>query len=270
MSPEEIVQVKALISQSPSISRFLGNWIQKQAGAAEQSQSHHIFLAYLASPYGYIFAKKTSDLFGSVLGAIPNQCPRLRKKIVKAVGQEDLEAVLSELEIGVLLLKNSLRVEVEPLGRKGPDLKAYFGGYDTYVEAKKLQHDAEIKHLRTSEDNWVRVHTKPKLDKRTWNLYERYLTQNQFPNEGLHVLVVDSSKTDHGDKQPMSQAWDYYCERGASGNSYPIIHALVLCRRQKQKHISWLYDLTSEAAIFQNTYSPLPNNVFETLTGVFQ
>jgi hypothetical protein len=99
----------------------------------------------------------------------------LRKKIVKTVGQEALEAVLFELEIGVLLLKNNLRVEVEPLGRKGPDLRAHFGGHDTYIEAKKLQHDAEAKHLWASEGNWVRVRTESKLDKSAWGLYERYL-----------------------------------------------------------------------------------------------
>jgi len=345
MSPDEIVQAESLISQFPSISKFFGNWISKEIEKAKQPQPRHIFLDYLASPYGYIFAEKTSKMFETVLNCIPSQCPRLRRKILEKTEQSGFESVLFELEIGSLLLNHGHDTEVEPLKSGGPDLMTVFSGYDTYIEAKKLQREAKVelmrkrvfdlegklesasypvsicftltpqpkkhcesellKQIADAVENlkktgflkpqiecidkhgkitavadlyppdtkevviwgmWTLEITPDARDRRQDNLYWRYLKGNQFPNDGLHVLVVDTSKSMRTDTL-LSRAWEYYCRtRAWEDCSHPPIHSLILCPRQGY----WLNDLTVGAVILQNKHSPLPNDVFETLKGIFQ
>lgn len=249
LSAIELDQVESLIFQFQNISRFLGNWLLEEMKKAKQKQPYHILVAFLASPFGKITAEKTSHIFESLLNLASSECPRLRKKVIETTNQPEFESVLFELEVGYLLLQHGYRIKVEPLyPKKGPDFVIVLNGQDVYIEAKKLQHDAEERHLWNTQDVWTRTVTRSGLDAREWNLYERYLADNQFPDGGLHVLAIDTSKFLHSDEM-LPHAWDYYCHSETKVHSQHPIHVLILCRRKDQGHTSWLNDLTDGAIV---------------------
>jgi hypothetical protein len=113
---------------------------------------------------------------------------------------------------------------------------------------------------------WIRDITANSRDrdngKKKWNLEGRYLTGRQFPDDGLHILMVDTSDLDDGDTL-MSQIWEQaIC---------PSINCLVICHRQvNHRHRHWLNDLTVDPMFIQNSLVPLPDDVFDTLKHVFQ
>jgi hypothetical protein len=362
MLPDVIEQVRSLITTYPSIPRFFGDWVFKETEKAIQLQPHHIFIDYLASPHGNTFAKNVSEMLELVLNRAPDQQARLRKKIVEKTRQCDFEPVLFELEAGSLLLKHGHRIWVEPLGSKGPDLKVVLSGYEVYIEAKKLQHDAEaalmlkrvfsLDERLKSESYPVSIHftlysnkdhqddvlkqiteaveiwkntgmlksriecvdkggkliteanlyppdtngvtvgggwslniDKTVLERRELNLYSEYfLERPQFPDDGLHVLIVDTSK--RAPQNLMARAWSDYLQNVKEhsdavrldqagsllfgGNSRPLINALIECHREDQHNVHWMNDLTAGAIILPNPHSPLPEDIYATLTSIFQ
>ena len=272
MLQEELEQAESLISQFPSIPKFLGDWLTKELEKARQSEMRHIFLGYLTSPCGYIWAEKVGRIFETLMQYAPSECPRLRRKVTQATDQRDLESVLFELEIGFLLLKHGHEIEAEPLHpQRGPDFRVVLCDQNVYVEVKKLQHDAEEEYLWKTQDVWARTLTQSDLDKREWNLYQRYLATDQFPDEGWHILAIDTSKSRRADGL-LARAWEDHCQDSAS-DDFPrrrTIHALVLCRREAQQHTFWLNDPTTGIEILHNLLSSMPDQVLEISQSIFR
>ena len=266
----ELDQAESLVSQFQNVSLFLGDWIFEEMEKAKQEQPYHILVAYLASLYGKITAEKIDHIFESLLNLASSECPRLRKKVIETTNQPDFESVLFELEVGYLLLQHGHRIKVEPLyPKKGPDWGTTLHGQDVYIEAKQLQHDAEEELLWNTQDVWTRIVTRSGLDAREWNLYERYLAENQFPDSGLHVLAIDTSKFLHSDEM-LPHAWDYYCHSETKVHSQHPIHVLILCRREDQGYTSWLNDLTDGAIVLDDPLMPAPDNMLKAVKGAFQ
>lgn len=263
-------QAKELVSKSPGILRFFGGWIAQELEEANQAERPHIVVGYLASPDGPVWAKKMDEIFRMLTESIPSQCPRLRRKVTGAVSQADLEAVLFELEIGSLLLECGHMIEVEPLyPEKGPDFRTVLHAESIYIEAKKLQHDAIEQSLWNTRKPWARILTQSFLDRREWNLHQRYLAQNQFPEDGFHVLGIDVSKSPRS-ATLLTKAWSDYCQSTMSKKrSRSTIHALVLCCREVEEHTSSSYDITEGVSILNNPSLSLPDDILETLEAIF-
>jgi hypothetical protein len=269
ISTTEAHQVEQLISQFQNIPAFLGNWLVEELEHAKHKQSCHIFVGYLASPYKKVFAEKVDRIFELLLHHASGECPRLRKKLTETTNQPEFESALFELEVGCLLLQHGYRIKAEPLyPKKGPDFRIALLGEDVYIEAKKLQHNAEEQHLWNTQHVWCRIITTSHLNNQEWNLYERYLASNQFPDDGYHILAIDTSKRLHS-TELLGDAWDYYCDNQKNECSRHPIHVLILCRREKERHISWLNDLTVGASVLYNPYSPMASNVLDSLKGIF-
>jgi hypothetical protein len=269
MSATDARQAEQLISQFQNISTFLGNWLYKELEHAKRKQGCHIFVGYLASPYRNAFAEKVDHIFESLLHKAPDDCPRLRKKLIKTTNQSEFESILFELEIGCLLLRHDHKIKAEPLyPKEGPDFKIALLDEDVYIEAKKLRRDAEEQHLWNTQQVWCRTITASYLSRQEWNLYVEYLASNQFPDDGYHILVIDTSKRPRS-AELLCRAWDYYCHKQKSESSQHPIHVLILCHREKQRHVSWLNDLTVGADVLHNPSLPISDNVSDTLKGLF-
>jgi hypothetical protein len=265
---EKLHQAELLILRSKNMKALLGNWLADQLEKAKRKQSGHIIVGYLASPYGQSFAEKTERLLEPFLLHAASECPRLRKKFIEAKHQPEFEALFFELEVGCRLLSRRYQLVVEPFRKeRGPDFRIGLGNQSVYVEVKKLQPDADEQKLRESKRAWARIITPAELDKRMWNLHERYLVGTQFPRDGLHVLVVDIFKSLRSDS-PLSRAWEYYCSQPQE-NPRDFIHALVVCRRERQRHAFWLNDLTDGVSISFHPVVSTSNTALETLKSIF-
>ncbi len=267
MSATEAHQVEQLVSQFQSIPVFLDNWLVAELEHAKQKQDCHIFVGYLASPHKKVFAEKVDYIFELLLRHASGECPRLRKKLTASTNQPEFESALFELEVACLLLQHGCGIKAEPLyPKKGPDFRITLLGEDVYIEAKKLQPDAEEQQLWDTQHEWSRTIN---LNNQEWNLYERYLASNQFPDNGCHILAIDTSKRSHS-AESLRHAWEYYCYNQKDGRSQHPIHALILCRREKLRHISWLHDLTVGASELENPYSPISSKVLDSIKDIFQ
>lgn len=103
---------------------------------------------------------------------------------------------------------------------------------------------------------WSRSVCQMDLRNQEQNLAARYFSGEQFPHEGVHVLVVDTSKLLRGDLL-LSSAWVE-----APGD---VINGLVLCGRQGQ----WGRDITDGALVLDNPQAQMPLEVYCTLTDAF-
>jgi hypothetical protein len=270
ISTSELSNAESLISQFQSILLFLGEWLSHEIEKAKQGRPYHILVGYVASPYGRRVAEKIDHIFGSLLTLPPRERSRLRKKVIEATSQPDFESVLFELEISHLLLRHGHAIEVEPCRpKKGPELRTTFQGQQVYIEAKKLQADAEAENLWKTHTVWARTVKQSALDQREWNLYQRYLADNQFPNSGLHLLAIDTSKFLHS-AEMLPLAWDNYCRSDTKANSQHPVHVLILCRRENQGHTSWLNSLTDGAVVLDDPLLPVPDDVLGFVRCVFR
>lgn len=144
MSAADTHQAEQLTSEFQHICLFLDNWLCQELDHARRKQRCHIFVGYLASPYRRVFAEKVDRIFGLLLESASEQCPRLRKKLTETTNQSEFESVLFELEIGCLLLGHGYKIKAEPFyPNRGPDFRTSLLGEGAYVEAKKLQREAE-------------------------------------------------------------------------------------------------------------------------------
>lgn len=115
---------------------------------------------------------------------------------------------------------------------------------------------------------WCRTVSTSDLSRQEWNLYVNYLENNQFPDDGYRLLVVDTSKRPRS-VELLCHAWDYYCHHQNNKSSQHPIHVLVLCRREKQRHVSSLNDLSVGVSVFYNRSVPIAEGVVDALTGIF-
>lgn len=340
LSPGELNRIESLHANYPSISTFLttsksGDWISVELEKARNKHDHHMLLEYLAD-WGNIIARRFSEMFEVVLAHILEQRPKLRRKLRSANTQVGFESVWFELEIASILLDGGYRVEIEPLGKKGPDFKTSILEHEVFLEAKRLQIDAETRALSRNNSDIVeqlkeypypvpvhiyltlhdrypgefdrqrlitRIHEAVKelyqsgrlstyteyigemgrivasarihqLDKGTtevfeswvrsidpakeaWEWSERYFPGDQFPEEGLHVLVVDAF---WGRADSLIDAW--------KSNQIPTsVDCLMLC-----PHVGgWLGDVKTGTVFLPNQGSrpPMPTQVLESLKRVF-
>lgn len=267
---ERLRQAELLVSRSKNMTRLLGNWLFEQLEMARRKQPGHIIVGYLASPYGQSFAEKTERILEPFLLNAASECPRLRKKFIEAKHQPEFEALFFELEVGHRLLSRGYQLVVEPLRKeRGPDFRISLGNQSVYVEVKKLQPDADEQRLWEGKKAWARIITPSELDRREWNLHERYLVSTQFPRDGLHVLVVDIFKSLLLSDSPLSHAWEYYCSQPRE-DSQRLIHALIVCRRENQRHASWLNDLTDGVSISFHPIATTSNTMLGTLRRMFE
>lgn len=267
MSPDVISAVEAVLGRHPVISRFFESWTGKQLERAKKGEPYHIFLDYLASKYGDAVARQTSRFFETGLNRAPEQVPTWRRRFRQTTSQAEVESVLAEMEVGYLLLERGYKVEVEPLyPHRGPDFRVTMNGHVLYIEVKKLQRDADTEDVRRKawadnknpEDGtvWSRELTHDTLDNMAWNLTTGYLKDTQFPEDGLHVLFVDTFKRTFGDDAMMT-AWN---------EIHPdSINSLILCNRQGH----WLNGLAAGVQILQNPDSPVPSVVLQALRDTF-
>jgi hypothetical protein len=270
LSTNELDLADLLIARFGSFEQFLGKWLFGELTKARQELSYHILVDYLASPYGETISEKSDHIFQSFLDRAPNECPTLKKKLIEVRTQSEFESVLFEFETSYCLLQHGHNIIVEPLSpMRGPDFKIHLDNQAIYVEVKKLQFDSEETQLwNTSQGTWTRTVTQSQLDKRGWNLYERYFADNQFPNEGLHVLVMDISKLKHSDAI-LKYAWDSYCEGSTKARIDHPIHVLILCSRKVEGHTSWLNDLTDGAIALKDPSAPVSQTIFEVVKSIF-
>jgi hypothetical protein len=341
MGAEQLAKAEEVLREFPGIASFFGQWLSGQFQRAGQGFPHHVLLDFLDSPYGRTIAEKLDKAFEVATAQIPDQCPRLRKKLIDADQQAEFESVLFELEIATQLLGHGYPLEVEPLRakqQKSPDFRTVLVGYPTYIEAKKLQADADValawdasrvveQRLRAIEfpapvdisfsvspglhtryqggfvkqildaagdlaqggikerrivfsdgqgneighaaikrspseassvvgGVWSRSQSQMDLWERERNLADRYFTGEQFPDDGVKVLIVDTSKLIRGELL-LSSAWVE-----AAGD---VINGLVLCSRQNR----WGRQITDGARVLDNRQVPMPPPVFQALTDAF-
>jgi hypothetical protein len=261
-------EVERLLLRYHNMSAFLGDWICKELESARRGQGCHALVGYLASHWGAVFAQKVEHMSQLLLRDAPSQCPRLREKLRETSNQAQLDEALFELELACLFLRHGHKIVVEPTSRKGPDLKVLLCGRDVYVEAKKLERDADQQRRRASRCGWIRIVAGHRLEKDEWNLHQNYLETNQFPDHGYHVMAVDTFRRTGG-AELMARAWNYYCHNTRDRSPQRSIHVLVLCRREEQRHLCWLKDLTVGASVLHNPSAPIHDNVLSALKEIF-
>jgi len=94
------------------------------------------------------------------------------------------------------------------------------------------------------------------------------LSSRQFPEEGLHIILLDSGKLASG-KQMAQEAWRKKLRVQLSPGMGKHVNAVIVCPRVVDEHVHWLNDLTAGAIILQNSLAPLPECVLKELERIF-
>ncbi len=147
LSDQEFAWIESSLAKYPSISMFFRgatntDWIMSELRKAREEKEYHIFLGFMGM-FGSFFAWRMSEMFELVLTRGRTQHSKLQKKIKDTKTQLNFESLWFELDIATLLLKRGYAVEIEPLGKKGPDFKTQIAGHALYIEAKRLQQSAD-------------------------------------------------------------------------------------------------------------------------------
>ena len=90
----------------------------------------------------------------------------------------------------------------------------------------------------------------------TRELADRYFRGEQFPNDGLHVLVINTYV--RGVDTYLASAWK-------ETEQSTTIHCLVLCPQIG----GWSGDIVGSSTLHQNAHAPLPDDVFQALQRLF-
>lgn len=267
LSDQEITLIESLIAKYPSISTFLcgatnTDWIKYEIRKARARQEYHVFLGFMAT-LGDSFAWWMNEMFELILTRAHTQHSKLQKKIKDTTTQSNFESLWFELEVTTLLLKRRYAVEIEPLGKKGPDFKTQIAGHDLYIEAKRLQRSADEDALyRGGLELEKELQKMPcPIPVEVWITLQDHLPSK--PDKGRLLKEYETAVNAFSRDNSATHDWDAIAHDGrvmahvrlARSNSDQSLFSVTWSRSSEQSAIAW----TQAANYFEGEQLPEPS-----------